>query len=67
MTASLLLTASILGACSNEEGEAKKGENAGNVKATGMPIVEEKIQVDGFAAKFFSSQDWNNLMLWDEY
>ncbi|MDF2065467.1 extracellular solute-binding protein [Bacillus sp. Cr_A10] len=66
-TASLLLTASILGACSNEEGATEKSENAGNVKATGMPIVEEKIQVDGFAAKFFASQDWNKLMLWDEY
>lgn len=32
-----------------------------------MPIVDEKIQVDGFAAKFFASQDWNKLMLWEEY
>lgn len=32
-----------------------------------MPITKEKIEVDGFAAKFFASQDWNNLMLWEEY
>ncbi|PUB15185.1 extracellular solute-binding protein [Paenisporosarcina sp. OV554] len=67
VAASLLLTASILGACSEEEGAVKKSVNAGNVKATGMPIVEENIQVDGFAAKFFASQDWNKLMLWEEY
>lgn len=56
-----------MGACSEEEGAVKKSVNAGNVKATGMPIVEENIQVDGFAAKFFASQDWNKLMLWEEY
>jgi putative aldouronate transport system substrate-binding protein len=67
VAASLLLTASILGACSEDEGAVKKSDNAGNVKATGMPIVEENIQVDGFAAKFFASQDWNKLMLWEEY
>lgn len=67
MAASLLLTASILGACSDKGEATKKGENAGNVKASGMPIVEEKIHVNGFAAKFFSSQDWNKLKLWEEY
>ncbi|CAM3229296.1 extracellular solute-binding protein [Filibacter tadaridae] len=65
--AALLLTASILGACSEDDQTIEKGENAHNVKATGMPIVEESIQVDGFAAKFFASQNWNDLMLWDEY
>ncbi|MFJ7936672.1 extracellular solute-binding protein [Sporosarcina sp. NPDC096371] len=63
----LLLTAGLLGACSKDEAPAEKGANADKVNATGMPIVDEKIQVDGFAAKFFSSQDWNNLMLWEEY
>ena len=67
VAASLLLTTSILGGCSNDEVASGKSDNAGNVKAKGMPIVEEKIQVDGFAAKFFASQDWNKLMLWDEY
>lgn len=67
ITASLLLTASILGACSDEEGAAKKDETATKVNSTDMPIVTEKIEVEGFAAKFFASQDWNNLKLWQEY
>lgn len=67
IAASLLLAASILGACTKTEGTTEKGKNVGNVNAEGMPIAKEKIQVDGFAAKFFASQDWNNLMLWDEY
>ncbi|MGE7921755.1 extracellular solute-binding protein [Viridibacillus arvi] len=67
VAATLLLTAGILGACSNEEGTTEKSANADKVNATGMPIVDEKIQVDGFAAKFFASQDWNKLMLWEEY
>ena len=67
ITASLLLTASILGACSDEEGAANKDETATKVNSTDMPIVTEKIEVEGFAAKFFASQDWNNLKLWEEY
>ncbi|KOO48765.1 extracellular solute-binding protein [Viridibacillus arvi] len=64
---SLLLTSSILGACSSDEGTTGKSENVDNVNKMGMPIVKEKIKVDGFGAKFFASQDWNKLMLWDEY
>lgn len=64
---SLLLTTSILGACSSDEGTTGKSENVDNVNKTGMPIAKEKIEVDGFGAKFFASQDWNKLMLWDEY
>ncbi|MFF3099698.1 extracellular solute-binding protein [Viridibacillus arvi] len=64
---SLLLTSSILGACSSDEGTTGKSENIDNVNKTGMPIAKEKIEVDGFGAKFFASQDWNKLMLWDEY
>jgi len=64
---SLLLTTSILGACSSDEATTGKSENVDNVNKTGMPIAKEKIEVDGFGAKFFASQDWNKLMLWDEY
>ncbi|KOO51109.1 extracellular solute-binding protein [Viridibacillus arvi] len=64
---SLLLTSSILGACSSDEGTTGKSGNVDNVNKTGMPIAKEKIEVDGFGAKFFASQDWNKLMLWDEY
>ncbi len=68
VVASMMLAASILGACSeNNEKEASTSGNLDNLNETGMPIVKEKIEVDGFAAKFFASQDWNNLMLWQEY
>ncbi|MGE7835414.1 hypothetical protein [Viridibacillus arvi] len=50
---SLLLTTSILGACSSNEGADGKSENVSNLNKTGMPIVKEKIAVDGFAAKRF--------------
>jgi len=68
LIATMMLAASILGACSdNEENKADKSGNTDNLNATGMPIAKEKIEVDGFAAKFFASQDWNSLMLWEEY
>ncbi|WP_225217720.1 extracellular solute-binding protein [Sporosarcina gallistercoris] len=67
MAASLLLAANILGACTKSDEAAERSENANKVNAEGMPIVDDKIQVDGFAAKFFASQDWNDLMLWKEY
>lgn len=66
LAASMLLSAGILGACSKTDGETVTGDLE-NLNETGMPIVKEKIEVDGFAAKFFASQDWNNLMLWNEY
>lgn len=62
---SLMLAASLLGACSdNKEAGGVKSDNIDNLNVTGMPIAKEKIEVDGFAAKFFASQDWNHLMLW---
>ncbi|MEB2281840.1 extracellular solute-binding protein [Lysinibacillus xylanilyticus] len=68
LMATMMLAASILGACSdNKENNASISGNADNVNATGMPIAKDKIEVDGFAAKFFASQDWNSLMLWKEY
>jgi len=65
---SLMLAASLLGACSDDKATGGvKSENIDNLNATDMPITKEKIEVDGFAAKFFASQDWNQLMLWEEY
>ncbi|WP_371811508.1 extracellular solute-binding protein [Sporosarcina sp. Te-1] len=66
LAASMLLSAGILGACSKTDGETVTGDLE-NLNETGMPIVKEKIEVEGFAAKFFASQDWNDLMLWKEY
>lgn len=67
--ASMMLAVSILGACSDKESGNEKGpsSNVDNVNETGMPIVKENIEVDGLAAKFFASQDWDKLMLWQEY
>ncbi len=67
VAAGLLLTAGILGACGSKDGEKVESENLDNVNATEMPIVKEEITVDGFGAKFFASQDWSDLMLWNEY
>lgn len=62
-----MLAASLLGACSdNKDNGGEKSGNLDHLNATDMPITK-KIEVDGFAAKFFASQDWNNLMLWEEY
>lgn len=69
LAAGVLLSAGILGACSGDKGssgEPKTGD-LDNLNETGMPIVKDEIEVSGFAAKFFASQDWNNLMLWDEF
>lgn len=67
--ATMMLAATILGACGDKGGTSEAGSSANIdlLNETGMPIVKEKIDVDGFAAKFFASQDWSNLMLWDEY
>ena len=41
LIATMMLAASILGACSdNEENKADKSANANNVNATGMPIAK---------------------------
>lgn len=69
LAASVLLSAGILGACSSDggtDGEPKTGD-LDNLNKTGMPIVNDEIEVSGFAAKFFSSQNWNDLMLWNEF
>lgn len=65
---SILLSSLVLSGCSGKEASSEEDEiNLDNVNKEGMPIAKEKIELDGFAAKFFSSQDWNKLMLWDEY
>ncbi|WP_107841028.1 extracellular solute-binding protein [Metasolibacillus meyeri] len=69
LVASMMLATSILTACGDKGGsnEANATGNLENLNETGMPIVKEQINVNGFAAKFFASQDWSNLMLWQEY
>ncbi|CDN42240.1 ABC transporter, solute-binding protein [Paenibacillus sp. P22] len=69
----LALTAAMLAACSNNgngggsaEAGGSKGEDAG-IEASGFPIVKDKIEVSGFAGKFFANVDWSHLKLWQEY
>jgi putative aldouronate transport system substrate-binding protein len=52
---------------SEETATKENKKNTESISKTGMPIVKEKIELNGFAAKFFSSQDWEKLMLWQEY
>lgn len=62
-----VLAFSILSGCTNEEASKEKSESAVKINKTGMPIADEKIELTGFAGKFFASQDWNKLKLWEEY
>lgn len=67
---SLLLIVSIvlMGCTSKKEvSSEERKKNLENLNKEGMPIAKEKITLNGFAAKFYSSQDWSNLMLWKEY
>lgn len=66
---SLFLLASLaLVGCSEKDASTEEtGGNLEHFNETGMPIVEEPIELGGFAGKFIGSQDWNNLKLWTEY
>ena len=46
----------VLGACSNEKTTAdnKKETTISNLNQTGMPIAKDKIELEGFAGKFFN-------------
>ncbi|GHH99956.1 extracellular solute-binding protein [Neobacillus kokaensis] len=69
ITGALAVSVLLSGCNGSSEKTATKTDkkNIENLNKTGMPIVKKKIEMDGFAAKFFSSQDWSNLMLWKEY
>lgn len=58
----------LLSGCKDKEAatEASK-ENKDNLNKTNMPIVKEKIELDGFAARFLTPENWEELMLWKEY
>jgi putative aldouronate transport system substrate-binding protein len=73
---SCTLSLSLVTACSNGGNNndiggnsnipVNKSEEAG-VNPTGFPIVDDKVTVKAFAAKFFSNADWNTIKLWQEY
>ncbi|WP_045517024.1 extracellular solute-binding protein [Neobacillus niacini] len=58
----------LLSGCKDKEAatEASK-ENKDNLNKTNMPIVKEKIELDAFAARFLTPENWEELMLWKEY
>ena len=68
----LVLFSTLLVACSEDsagEGDGKtQAEASENVNATGMPIVEEKIEIDIFAGRDATSSDnWDDLFIWNTY
>lgn len=61
----------VLASCSDEEDDAKKNieeEDLDNVNDSGMPIVDEAIELDIFAGQSpATAEDWNDVLIWDEY
>ena len=69
---SCLVSVSILAGCSSgksaDSGDGKaKAANEAQINETGFPIVNEKLTVNAFAAKFFANADWNNIRIWNDY
>ncbi|WP_307327281.1 extracellular solute-binding protein [Evansella vedderi] len=69
VTVFVLLSLVLVGCSDSTTGISEEDRESAleNLNDEGFPIVNEKIEVEGFAAKFFAAQDWNNLMLWEEY
>lgn len=63
----------ILAACGGNEGASKdksESESTGvNVNTTGMPIVDEQIDMTIFANKPAQNEDndWNDILIWNHY
>src|SRR5699024_8350413 len=60
----------VLAACSDKDAsETNTGSKSlENVNETGMPIVEETITLDIFAGQApATADDWNDVMIWNEY
>ncbi|MEK3889106.1 extracellular solute-binding protein [Bacillus sp. FSL K6-3431] len=67
----LIVLSSILIACNNKEVKGDEGAEKGNLENNfnkeAMPIVKEPIEIKMFAPKRFSAQDFNDILLWNEY
>src|SRR5699024_197903 len=67
----IVLLAITLAACKGKEADNKvelDEEALENVHESGMPIVEEPIELDFFAGKApASADDWNDVMIFNEY
>ncbi len=66
----LMLLVLILAACSNNNSssDAAEEEDLDNLTDSGLPIVEEPIELDIFAGKApATADDWNDVLIWNEY
>lgn len=66
----MMLMFLILGACSNNnsKSDAKTEEDLDNLTDSGLPIVEEPIELNIFAGKApATADDWNDVLIWNEY
>lgn len=67
----IVLTLILLSACNNQQdasGDKEGQEKDENVKASGMPIVEEPITLHFFAKRAdTTAENWNDVLLYNEY
>ncbi|GIN70861.1 ABC transporter substrate-binding protein [Bacillus sp. J14TS2] len=65
----IALTLLLLSACSKQQGVDKEEQRKGEeIKASGMPIVEEPINLKFFAERAdTTAEDWNDVLLYNEY
>src|SRR5699024_619947 len=62
----LIMVTAVLFACSQRNGE--NNADTDNVNTSGMPIVEDAIELDVFARQAFISNDnWNDVLVFNEY
>lgn len=66
----MLAWAAALAGCGSPSGGG--GEDGGSkesagVNKEGMPIAQDRIELEFFAPKRFAASDWNNLLLWQEF
>lgn len=66
-----LMVLVLVAACGDNSNDEVNNEtakaNLENLNTEGMPIVEETIEIEIFAPNRFPSQDFNDILLWNEY
>lgn len=66
-----VIVALFLTACANEEAKSSKEENESEteVNESGMPIVDEELELEFFANKPAQNEDndWNDILIWNHY
>ncbi|MDR0267411.1 extracellular solute-binding protein [Paenibacillus sp.] len=72
MLLACMVSITVLAGCSSGKSADSEGNKApdaeqAKINQSGYPIVNDKITVSAFAAKFFANADWNNIRLWNDY